>query len=204
MGLSELVTGKKTAGAPPALNGLDAIPPLESFAPVVEAKVRLRAIDARGGENAEKIKRIENVLNKPPVPLGIRGEAALRGEVISPAPSKEELPKLYDERAVILSATMTATAALKETVGVASVEVCRKLAPGHQALVKEIVTRAVALSQALDVEWELRQRIHTAGFQVTPPIANLPLFPVNLGRPTDWNSPLGTYLRALRAKGLEV
>ena len=99
---------------------------------------------------------------------------------------------------------MIATESLREKVGAASVQVCKQFSAEHQRRVKKIADCAIALAEAFAAESDLRRQIVAAGFELTAPIEGFPWLRNTLGRPDDPNSALGYFLKALRAKGIEI
>lgn len=176
------------------------IPELESFPGVREKKEQSRAASARLAENETRIKRAKDERTKLPAPMAERVAASLRGEAAATTGPKEDLSALYEERQVLIAANSLAKDSLDETIGMASIEVCKQFSAEHRARVKAIATRAVALEEAIAAESGLRQEILAAGFEITPPIAGFP----GLAGATEINSRLNYFLRAVRAMGLEV
>ena len=117
---------------------------------------------------------------------------------------QEDLIACRDEHAVIAEACVIATDSLREKVGAASVQVCKQFSAEHQSRVKKIADCAIALAEAFVSEADLRRQIVGAGFELTHPISGFPMLGNTIGRPADPNSALGYFLKALRAKGIEI
>lgn len=182
------------------------IPEPENFPEVREKTQAWRAATERFRACEEKVKRAREDRNKPPASMEERAQASLRGESIpASSESREDLAALFDERQVLGTAANLAKASLDKAVGAASAEVCKRLSASHRERVKTIASCAIALQEAIEAEENLEREIRARGFNVTAPIAEFPRCPVTrLGTPGDQNSPLGYFLKALRARGLEV
>jgi hypothetical protein len=115
-----------------------------------------------------------------------------------------DMAALEEEGEVLGPAAYIANKALDEAVVEASVGVCRRFASQYQALFKEMLVHAAALQEVLEAEESFRLAIRAKGFKLTAPIAEYPALQVRVGRATDSSSPLGCFLRALRAKGVEL
>jgi hypothetical protein len=188
------------------------IPELESFPSVNEKKTQWLAANRRLIALEEKIKRIKEERQKielglkssTPADLEERARASLRGEGVAIAGPKEDLSALYEERQVLQTAVSIAKNSFDEAVGEASVEVCKQFSAECKARAKKIALCAIALSEAIGAKEELCFEIRAQGFRLTEPIVSLPTLFIKLGSPRDQNSPLFAFLKALRAKGIEV
>jgi DNA repair ATPase RecN len=203
VGATSLRSAEKANGKT-AADGLG-IPESGSILAIQEKREQWRGAINRFNACEERIKRIREKRDKPQVSIEEQAQASLRGET-RPASNKdrEDLADLYREREVLGAAVNMATASRDEAIDTASLEVCKRLLPEHRSRVKEIARRAIALEEAVEAEAELRQAIQAKGFKVTYPMAEPLGLPITLGSLGNPNSPLSFFLKALRAKGLEV
>jgi DNA repair ATPase RecN len=203
MQVSEEVRSAIKANGATALDSLG-IPALETFPGVREKREAWRAATSRFSECEEKIKRVREERETPPASIQERAEASLRGEKPAPKISAEDRAALFEDRRVLAAAVNIAKNALDEAIAAASVEVCKRLTPEHRLRVKEIANRAIALQEAIEAEANLRQAIQAKGLKVSSSMTECPRCPVTLGRPEAQGSPLNYFLKALRARGVEV
>lgn len=201
----------KSIGKSEAADSTVEIPALESFPGITEAKKQATNARAQLSENESKDKRIrENLALRTEgiassVSIRDRAEALLRGAPVSTDNYRaEDLIACRDEHAVIAEACVIATDALREKVGAASVQVCKQFSAEYQTRVKKIAACAIALAEAFSSESDLRRQIVAAGFELTAPIEGFPWIRDTLGRFDDRNSTLFYFLKALRAKGIEI
>jgi hypothetical protein len=187
------------------------LPALETFPGIQEAKEQVSITRAQLSENESKAKRIQENLAlrahgvASSVSIRDRAEALLRGQPFSTDYFREQdLIACRDEHAVIAEACVIATDSLREKVGAASIQVCKQFSAEHQSRVKKIADCAIALAEAFVSEADLRRQIVGAGFELTHPISGFPMLGNTIGRPADPNSALGYFLKALRAKGIEI
>jgi hypothetical protein len=190
--------------APRAGATLD-IPRIETVPSVREKTAQWNAACARLNECDAQIKRAKDSRNSAPASIEERAAKSLRGEPISTSgPKEEDLSARFEERQVLAAAVNMAKELLDEAKGAASVDLCTKISAEHQVRVKETAACAIAMATAVESEADFFRQIRAAGYQVTEPITHFPALGITLGGPGDWNSPLGVFLRVLRAKGLKV
>jgi hypothetical protein len=187
------------------------IPMLESFPGIPEDKERVNITRAQLSENESKTKRVQEGLAlraqgvASSVSIRDRAEALLRGKPVSTDNYREEdLIACRDEHAVIAEACVIATDSLREKVGAASVQVCKQFEAEHRRRKKKVAVAAIALAEAFKEEADLRHQIVAAGYDLRAPIDGFPWLRNSLGQPEDENSALGYFLKALRAKGIEI
>lgn len=202
-GAGELGSGKAANGRA-AAESLG-IPEPDSIPGIRAKREQWRGATARLNACEERIKQLQQERDRPQASIEEQAQASLRDEAVSaPRKTGENLADLDRERHVLAAAVRIAKDSLDEAIGAASIEICKKLLPEHRLRVKEIASRAIALQEAIEAEYELYRGIRVKGFEVTSPMAQWPRLPIILGRPDDQSSPLNYFLKGLRAKGLEV
>ncbi len=199
-----ILSSVRLAEKPEATRTRLAIPKIETVPSVREKRAQWDAARGRLNECDARINRAKEQRNPTPASIEDRAADSLQGKPISTSGPREDLSALYEERQVLALAVNMAKQALDEAIGAASVEITARLFPEFQTRAEKVAACAIALVEAAESVEDLGNQMRAAGCQVTPPIAGYPTLAIDLGRPEDWNSRLGVFLRALRSKGLKV
>ncbi|MGC2493284.1 hypothetical protein [Candidatus Binatus sp.] len=200
MGVLSLRSSEKPEAALARL----AIPKIETVPSDREKRAQWNAARERLNECDARIKRTKEQRNPTQASMEDRATDSLQGKPISTSGPREDLSALYEERQILALAVNMAKQALDQVDGEASVELCARLFPEFETRVEKMAACAIALVEAAESVAQVRDQIRAAGYSMTSPIAAVPTLAIDLGRPEDWNSRLGVFLRALRSKGLKV